>query len=148
MQLFLERTLPAICNLFSDLNQRDQEIIVEKLSVKPKTNLSAIVQNLQQFITFRVFENAPDKLLNDDLQIESALKTLRLVFFASLVGGARESANLNSEIVDISSATSMTSSCDSSVLTIPGSRLRYFFENLGSELRFGAAKIFLYIVYS
>jgi len=126
LQLILERTLPAICNLFSDLNQRDQEIIVEKLSVKPKTNLSAIVQNLQQFITFRVFENAPDKLLNDDLQIESALKTLRLVFFASLVGGARESANLNSEIVDISSATSMTSSCDSSVLTIPGSRLRFF----------------------
>ena len=117
---YFERTMPAICNLFGDLSQRDQEIIVEKLSVKPKTDLSAIVQNLHQFITFRVLENTPEKLLNDDLQIENALKTMRLVFFASLVGGARESANLNSEIVDISSTTSMTSSCNSSVITIPG----------------------------
>ena len=55
------------------------------------------------------------KLINDDIIIENATKTLRLLFFASLVSGKHEANELSSEIVNASTSNSMTSEQDAKI---------------------------------
>lgn len=60
-------------------------------------------------ITYRVGLLEEGKLINDDIIVENAAKTLRLLFFASLVSGKHEANELSTEIVNASQSGSMAS---------------------------------------
>ena len=116
---FFHGAFPSLCNLIADLSEHDEEIIVGYWSQRNATELTAIVRNVQSLVSYRVSQNVDEKLINDDIIIENAVKTLRLLFFASLVSGKHESKILSSEIIDISTTNSMASSFCSSVSTLP-----------------------------
>ena len=59
-----------------------------------------------------------DALINDDLIVENAVKVIRIIFYASLLGGDREKKLLAAEVVD-TTPCSLSSSTASSVTTIP-----------------------------
>ena len=116
---FFEGAFPSLCNLVASLSEPDEETMVEYWSKRNATELTRIVRNLQALINFRIRKLEAEKLINDDIIIENASKTLRLLFFASLVSGKHESNLLSSEVIDVSQANSMASSMCSSISTIP-----------------------------
>lgn len=117
-ECYFEAALPNLINATAELSEIDKTKLAKYWSCRPSTVLGQIVRNIQSLITYRVSLIKEDELVNDDLIIENAVKVIRVVFYASLLGGDREKKLLTSEVVDTAPCSTATSTT-SSIVTIP-----------------------------
>ena len=106
---YFEAALPNLINATADLSEIDKAKLAKYWSCRPSTVLGTIVRNIQSLITYRVSLIKEDELVNDDLIIENSVKVIRVLFYASLLGGDREKKLLSSEVVDTAPCSTATS---------------------------------------
>ncbi|CAF3132441.1 unnamed protein product [Rotaria socialis] len=102
--LFLFDVARLFYSILTNLSIKAQAKFVRILS-KYKTNLDAYVVHVQQYITMHTLrwcdrvgiETNSEELLSSEPGMKEGLNTLRLLFYANLLGGQRDS----SEIIDI-----------------------------------------------
>ena len=117
-ECYFEAALPNLINATAELSEIDKTKLAKYWSCRPPTVLGQIVRSIQSLITYRVSLIKEDELVNDDLIIENAVKVLRVVYYASLLGGDREKKLLTSEVVDTAPCSTATSTA-SSIVTLP-----------------------------
>ena len=102
---YLERALPSFLKALSQLPDKEQERLVLLWKGYDKGNLQRILETLQQLITFQVLTGpsaSSHSHLQDDEAIVAATKTLKLVYYASVLAGKFDDP---SEDIDGASAT-------------------------------------------
>ena len=117
-QEYQEVALPSILTKTAELTENDKSRLAKYWSLRPATVLTQILRTIQSLISYRTTLLEEDALINDDLIVENAVKVIRIIFYASLLGGDREKKLLAAEVVD-TTPCSLASSTASSVTTIP-----------------------------
>ncbi|XP_033631620.1 ubiquitin-protein ligase E3A-like [Asterias rubens] len=88
---FLEVAYPSFCKAIGRLPLSAQATLARVWSKFPATNLRKKLESLQQLITFKVltenFGTSSSRMVNEDESITSATKCMKIIFYASLLGG-------------------------------------------------------------
>lgn len=96
---YLDRALPSFLKALSLLPVKAQARLVLVWKDYKKENLQRMVETLQQLITFQVLTGpsaTAHVLVQDDEAIVSATKTLKLLYYASIMAGKSDDAIGNS----------------------------------------------------
>ncbi|XP_076347770.1 ubiquitin-protein ligase E3A-like [Tachypleus tridentatus] len=97
---YLDSVLPAFCKTVSLLPLPAQTKLARVWSKAKPDKLKTMVDTLHQMITLRVIGGhfSRDYYLNDDVIIVAATKTMKILYYAGLMGGIIESVDYADEI--------------------------------------------------
>ncbi|XP_072293818.1 ubiquitin-protein ligase E3A-like [Eucyclogobius newberryi] len=86
---YLEVALPQFCKAMSKLPEEAQARLARVWSQFGLSHIRRMMETFQQLITFTVVSNEydADDLVNDDETVVAATKCLKVVFYASILGG-------------------------------------------------------------
>jgi len=89
-EAYLENVLPIVCRGISLLPVDSQASLVRYFSSQTITSLKSMLENLQQILSLRVYTGTftRDHLMNDDETVSSVVSVIRILYYASLLGGA------------------------------------------------------------
>lgn len=96
---YMETALPAFCKAAALLPVRSQAILARTWSSFAPERLKEMLDTLHQFITLRVIggQFTRDYCINDEESIIASTKLMKIIFYASLLGGVIEDTNLTNE---------------------------------------------------
>lgn len=96
---YMEAALPAFCKAAALLPARSQAILSRTWSTFAPERLKEMLATLHQFITLRVIggQFTRDYCINDEGSIIAATKLMKIIFYASLLGGVIEDTELTNE---------------------------------------------------
>jgi len=100
---YLENVLPPVCRGVARLPIQSQVALVKSWSHHSASMLKGMLENLQQILSLKVYTGTftREHLLNDDETITSVVSVIRILYYASLLGGERYSTEAvwdNSEL--------------------------------------------------
>ncbi|XP_071950487.1 ubiquitin-protein ligase E3A-like [Antedon mediterranea] len=88
---FLDLSLPRFCKAVASLPLAAQANLVNKYSKFSPENLKTKLDTLQQLVTYKAitgtFRNIQQMHVNDDSAITNATKFMRIIYYASILGG-------------------------------------------------------------
>ena len=92
----LERIIPNMCKIAAKFNPEMQAKLVKMWAKFDSKKLQSMVGFLQQFITLHVLstEWSREAIVNDDLKITNTVKLLKILYYASIVGGRVDSSTV------------------------------------------------------
>jgi ubiquitin-protein ligase E3 A len=92
-EAYLENLVPLICRGVALLPVKTQAALVRSWSQHSAERLKSMLENLQQILSLKVYTGTftRDHLMNDDETITSCTSVIRIVYFASLLGGEHHS---------------------------------------------------------
>lgn len=96
---YMEAALPAFCKAAALLPVRSQAILARTWSTFAPERLKEMLDTLHQFITLRVIggQFTHDYCINDEESIIAATKFMKIIFYASLLGGVVEDTDTTNE---------------------------------------------------
>lgn len=96
---YMEAALPAFCKAAALLPVRSQAVLARTWSTYAPERLKEMLDTLHQFITLRVIggQFSRDYCINDEESIIAATKLMKIIFYASLLGGVIENTDLTNE---------------------------------------------------
>ncbi|CAG5134325.1 unnamed protein product, partial [Candidula unifasciata] len=98
---YLDSAFPSICKVIGTLHVSAQARLARIWSTYSQDRLRDIVQSLQQIITIKVINNesrwSTTFRPSDDPAITGATRVLKILFYANILGGKRDSAELIAE---------------------------------------------------
>ncbi|GFR22660.1 ubiquitin-protein ligase E3A [Trichonephila clavata] len=96
---YLEAALPAFCKAASFLPVRSQAVLARTWSAFDPERLRGKVNTLHQFITLRVIggQFSREYCINDEESVIAATKLMKLLYYASLLGGIVEDTEFGNE---------------------------------------------------
>lgn len=100
---YMESALPAFCKAAALLPVRSQAILARTWSTFAPDRLKEMLDTLHQFVTLRVIggQFTRDYCINDEESIIAATKLMKIIFYASLLGGVIEDTELTNEDEEI-----------------------------------------------
>jgi len=89
MEAYLENVVPLVCRGIALLPVPSQVALVRSWSNHTAERLKSMLENLQQILSLRVYTGTftRDHLMNDDETISSCTTVIRIIYYASLLGG-------------------------------------------------------------
>ena len=86
---FIEGVMPSLCRTIGQLPERDQAHLTRHLATWEAPRLHRLLESLHQLITIRLLttEFMQDFTINDEDGITSATQVMKLLFYASILGG-------------------------------------------------------------
>jgi len=89
MEAYLENVVPLVCRGIALLPVTSQVALVKSWSNHTAERLKSMLENLQQILSLRVYTGTftRDHLMNDDETISSCTTVIRIIYYASLLGG-------------------------------------------------------------
>jgi len=89
MEAYLENVVPLVCRGIALLPVASQVALVKSWSNHTAERLKSMLENLQQILSLRVYTGTftRDHLMNDDETISSCTTVIRIIYYASLLGG-------------------------------------------------------------
>uniref|UniRef100_A0A0P4WDM4 Ubiquitin-protein ligase E3A n=1 Tax=Scylla olivacea TaxID=85551 RepID=A0A0P4WDM4_SCYOL len=86
---FIEGVMPSLCRTIGQLPERDQAHLTRHLASWEAPRLHRLLESLHQLITIRLLttEFIQDFTINDEEAITSATQVMKLLFYASILGG-------------------------------------------------------------
>lgn len=86
---FIEVVMPKMCRTVSQLPEKDQALLTRHLAAWEGPRLHRLLESLHQLITIKLLttEFTRDFTINDEDSITSATQVMKLVFYASILGG-------------------------------------------------------------
>jgi len=89
MEAYLENVVPLVCRGIALLPTASQVALVRSWSNHSAQRLKSMLENLQQILSLRVYTGTftRDHLMNDDETISSCTTVIRIIYYASLLGG-------------------------------------------------------------
>ncbi|XP_054709965.1 ubiquitin-protein ligase E3A-like [Uloborus diversus] len=99
---YMEAALPAFCKAAALLPVKSQAVLSTIWSSYTPERLKQMLDTLHQFITLRVIgrQFSRDYCLNDEESVIAATKLMKILFYASLLGGVVEDTDLTNEDED------------------------------------------------
>lgn len=98
---FIETAYPNFCKATGQLPMATQAKLAQIWSKFSPARISDLVQSLQQLITVKIVNNETrwgrSYAVNDDESITSATRVLKILYYASLIGGGMDPADLIAE---------------------------------------------------
>lgn len=93
-EAYLENLVPLICRGINLLPTEAQVALARSWSRHSAERLKSMLENLQQILSLRVYTGTftRDHLMNDDETITSCTSMIRIVYYASLLGGQHYSS--------------------------------------------------------
>lgn len=88
---YLDAAFIGMCRYLAELTPAEDVEMVKVLSVLSSQDLLQIVRNVQQYLTIRTLEIDENVDIHEDEKISCLVKTLRLLFFATLLGRSEDS---------------------------------------------------------
>jgi len=91
---YLENVLPPVCRGVARLPIQSQVCLVRSWSTHSGAMLKGMLENLQQILSLKVYTGTftREHLLNDDETITSVVSVIRILYYASLLGGEQYSS--------------------------------------------------------
>jgi len=88
-EAYLENVVPLVCRGIALLPVSSQAALVKSWSHHSAERLKSMLENLQQILSLRVYTGTftRDHLMNDDETISSCTAVIRIIYYASLLGG-------------------------------------------------------------
>jgi len=88
-EAYLENLVPLVCRGVALLPTEAQVALVRSWSLHSYERLKSMLENLQQILSLRVYTGTftRDHLMNDDETITSCTSVIRIVYYASQLGG-------------------------------------------------------------
>eukprot|EP00092_Neocalanus_flemingeri_P033596 GFUD01036523.1.p1 GENE.GFUD01036523.1~~GFUD01036523.1.p1 ORF type:complete len:884 (-),score=250.21 GFUD01036523.1:199-2850(-) len=88
-EAYLENVVPLVCRGIALLPVTSQVALVKSWSHHSAERLKSMLENLQQILSLRVYTGTftRDHLMNDDETISSCTTVIRIIYYASLLGG-------------------------------------------------------------
>ena len=89
-EAYLENVVPLVCRGVALLPVESQAALVRSWSSQSPDKLKSMLENLQQILSLKVYTGTftRDHLMNDDETIAGAVSVIRIIYYASLLGGA------------------------------------------------------------
>merc|ERR1719278_654685 len=89
-EAYLENVVPLVCRGVALLPVESQAALVRSWSQHSPDKLKSMLENLQQILSLKVYTGTftRDHLMNDDETIAGAVSVIRIIYYASLLGGA------------------------------------------------------------
>ncbi|KAG0727025.1 Ubiquitin-protein ligase E3A [Chionoecetes opilio] len=89
---FIEGVMPSLCRTIGQLPDRDQAHLTRHLATWEAPRLHRMLESLHQLITIRLLttEFMQDFTINDEDGITSATQVMKLLFYASILGGKQD----------------------------------------------------------
>ncbi|XP_050691382.1 ubiquitin-protein ligase E3A-like isoform X2 [Eriocheir sinensis] len=86
---FIEGVMPRLCRTIGQLPDRDQAHLTRHLATWEPSRLHRLLESLHQLITIRLLttEFLQDFTINDEDGITSATQVMKILFYASILGG-------------------------------------------------------------
>lgn len=87
---FIEGVMPRLCRTIGQLPDRDQAHLTRHLATWEASRLHRLLESLHQLITIRLLTTeflAQELTINDEEGITSATQVMKLLFYASILGG-------------------------------------------------------------
>ncbi|KAK7086788.1 Ubiquitin-protein ligase E3A [Halocaridina rubra] len=86
---YIEGVMPMMCRTISRLPERDQALLTRHLATWEATRLHRLLESLHQLITIKLLttEFSRDFTINDEDGITAAAQFMKLLFYASILGG-------------------------------------------------------------
>lgn len=102
---YLEVALPQFCKAMSKLPDEAQARLAKIWAQFGLDHVRRMLETFQQLVTFTVVSNEYDaeNLVNDDDTVVAATKCLKVVFYASILGGKVDVGNNEEEVEDFDS---------------------------------------------
>ncbi|XP_042898021.1 ubiquitin-protein ligase E3A [Parasteatoda tepidariorum] len=96
---YLEKALPAFCKAASYLPVRSQAVLARTWSTYQPDRLREMLNVLHQFISLKVIQGGftREYCINDEDTIIAATKLMKIIYYASLLGGEVEDTELTDE---------------------------------------------------
>jgi len=130
----LENVVPVLCRGVALLPLSSQVVLCRLWSEYSAAKLKSLLENLQQILSLKVYTGAftRERVINEDETITSVTAVIRIVFYASLLGGTRE----DSDSWDTTDPDPEDPETDSfaGVEIIPNSLRERYHDPLGREL--------------
>ncbi|KAG7164827.1 ubiquitin-protein ligase E3A-like isoform X1 [Homarus americanus] len=106
---FIEGVMPKMCRTISQLPEKDQALLVKHLATWEGSRLHRLLASLHQLITIKLLttEFSRDFTINDEDSITSATQVMKLLFYASILGGELDTPLLKDLPSEDSSTESM-----------------------------------------
>ncbi|KFM81417.1 Ubiquitin-protein ligase E3A, partial [Stegodyphus mimosarum] len=100
---YMEAALPAFCKAAALLPVRSQAVLARTWSTFGAERLKEMLDTLHQFITLRVIvgQFSREYFINDEESVIAATKLMKILFYASLLGGVVEDPELTNEDEDL-----------------------------------------------
>jgi len=88
-EAYLEKVIPLVCRGIVLLPVTSQVALVKSWSKHSAERLKSMLENLQQILSLKVYTGTftRDHLMNDDETISSCTSVIRIIYYASLLGG-------------------------------------------------------------
>jgi len=88
-EAYLENVVPLVCRGIALLPVVSQVALVKSWSKHSAERLKSMLENLQQILSLRVYTGTftREHLMNDDETISSCTTVIRIIYYASLLGG-------------------------------------------------------------
>jgi len=133
-EAYLENLVPLVCRGVALLPVEAQAALVRSWSHHSARRLQSMLENLQQILSLRVYTGTftREHLMNDDETITSCSSVIRLVYFASLLGGQHYS---NKGVWDTSELPTLETDTFSSIEVTGNSRRVRHHSPLASALQ-------------
>jgi len=133
-EAYLENLVPLVCRGVALLPVETQAALVRSWSRHSARRLQSMLENLQQILSLRVYTGTftREHLMNDDETITSCSSVIRLVYFASLLGGEHYS---NKGVWDTSELPTLETDTFSSIEVAGNSRRVRHHSPLASALQ-------------
>jgi len=92
-EAYLENVVPLVCRGVALLPVASQVALVKSWAQHSAERLKSMLENLQQILSLRVYTGTftRDHLMNDDETISSCTTVIRIIYYASLLGGSHYS---------------------------------------------------------
>ena len=89
-EAYLENVLPLVCRGVALLPVESQAALVKSWSSHSTDKLKSMLENLQQILSLKVYTGTftREHLMNDDETIAGVVSVIRIIYYASLLGGA------------------------------------------------------------
>lgn len=86
---YIEIVMPKLCRTICQLPEKDQGLLTKHLAKWEAPRLHRLLESLHQLITIKLLttEFSRDFTINDEDSISSATQFMRLMFYASIIGG-------------------------------------------------------------
>lgn len=95
---YLDSAFIGICRVLSEINEKEQIEMVKILSKLSSQDLLQIVRNVQQSLTIRCLEIDESIEVHEDERIGCLVRSLRLLFYAALIGTSTDDEDWRSNL--------------------------------------------------
>jgi len=132
-EAYLENVVPLVCRGVALLPVASQVALVKSWSQHSAERLKSMLENLQQILSLRVYTGTftRDHLMNDDETISSCTTVIRIIYYASLLGGVHYSQKA---VWDTSELPPMDSDNFSSIEMVGNSSRKRYHDPISEEL--------------